>query len=111
PPSPTSSTASASTTTSRSSARAKKLKKARGILDELLTVPRNNYNDSADMININIDEYGEHNANGLWYKFAEKYENKLNEILNNKHVAIKTAKSQVYKEIIKHLHGLNEATL
>ncbi|CAG8634923.1 460_t:CDS:2, partial [Dentiscutata heterogama] len=38
-----------------------------------------------------------------WYQYAEGFERKVNQILSNSRVALKTAKTTVYKEIRKHL--------
>ncbi|CAG8551398.1 10756_t:CDS:2, partial [Racocetra fulgida] len=122
-----------STTTTIESARLRKLQKARGILRELLTI-----NNNTEMMDISFDEeQNNENINGpslaylyvsacrtkestikntqveilSWYKFAEKFDNRVKEILANQRIAIKTAKTEAYKEILKRLPGIKLETL
>ncbi|CAG8668904.1 1570_t:CDS:2, partial [Scutellospora calospora] len=46
-----------------------------------------------------------------WYKYAESFEKKVNEILSNNRITLKTAKSIVYKEIHSHLSYVSLETL
>ncbi|CAG8712220.1 1428_t:CDS:2, partial [Funneliformis mosseae] len=46
-----------------------------------------------------------------WFYYGEKFENRVQEILNNDSVTEKKARSKVYKEVEQHLPGITRANL
>ena len=102
--------------------------KVQGILQELLIVPVPTEDESED---IELDQSSEslvrlyqkanhaekYARNGnqkeiwSWFYYGEKFENRVQEILNNDSVTEKKARSKVCKEVEQHLPGITRANL
>jgi hypothetical protein len=46
-----------------------------------------------------------------WYNYGEEFENRVSEISSSRRVTDKTARSNVYKEIMPHLFGITQQNL
>ncbi|CAJ0852377.1 5006_t:CDS:2, partial [Entrophospora sp. SA101] len=46
-----------------------------------------------------------------WYRYGEKHENRVNEILSSNRITEKTVRSRVYKEVLEHLPDITLANL